>query len=83
MIDSFLKNRTQYLYLDGHCSISKQVTCDVPQGSTLGPLLFLVYINDLEDAFSKSIIHRFADDTNLPFSAKKLGGIESGVNHEL
>ena len=72
---SFIKNRTQYVYLDGHCSITEQVTCGVPQGSTLGPVLFLVYINDLQGAFSKSKIHHFADDTNL-FPAKKLGIIE-------
>ena len=80
---SFLKNRTQYVYLDGHCSITKQVTHGVAQGSILGPLLFLVYINDLQGAFSKLIIHHFADDTSLYFLPKKLGTIESVVNHEL
>ena len=69
-LSSFLKNRTQYVNLDGHCSITKQGTCGVPQGLTLGPLLFLKYINDLQGAFSKSIIHHFADDTNLLFPAK-------------
>ena len=39
-LSSFLKTRTQYVYLDGHCSITKQVPCGVRQGSTLGPLLF-------------------------------------------
>ena len=52
------------------------VPTHVPQGSILGPLLFL-------GAFSKLIIHHFADDTNLPFPDKKLGTIESVVNHEL
>ena len=82
-LSSFLKNRAQHVYLDGHCSITKQVTCGVLQGSTLGPLLFLVYINDLQGAFSKSTIHHFADGTNLLFPSKKLGTNESVVNHEL
>ena len=82
-LSSFLKNRTQYVYSDDHCSITKQVICGVPQGSTLGPLLFFAYINNVQGAFAKSIIHHFADDTNLLFPAKKLGTIESVVNHEL
>ena len=73
----------EFAYLDGYCSITKQITCGVPQGSTLGPLLFLVYINDLQRVFSKSIIHHLADDTNLLFPAKNLGTIESVVNYEL
>ena len=46
-------------------------------------MLFLLYINDLQSVFSKSIAHHFADDTNLLFPAKKLGTIESVINHEL
>ena len=45
--------------------------------------MVLVYINDLQGAFSKLIIHHFADNTNLLFPAKKLGTIEFVVNHEL
>ena len=82
-LSSFLQNRAQYVYLDGHCSIAKQVTCGVLQGSTLGPLLFLVYIDSLQSAFSKSIVYHFADDTNLQFPAKNIGTIESVVNDEL
>ena len=77
--NSSLKNRTLYVYLDGHCSITKQVTCDIPKGSTLGPLFFFVYIiNYLHGAFPKSTIYNFARNTNLLFTS-----IESVVNHEL
>ena len=82
-LSSFLKYGTQYVNLHGLCSITKQVTCDVPQRSVLGPLLFLVYINDLQGVFSKSMIHNLADNTNLLFPAKKLGTIKSVVNHQL
>ena len=80
---SFLENRKQYISLPGHSSSAKTVTCGVPQGSTLGPLLFLLYINSLQGVLSKSLVHHFASDTNLLFPAKKLCTIESIVNHEL
>ena len=80
---SFFKNRKQYVSLHGVSSSIKIITCGVPQGSTLGPLLFLLYINDLKCAFSKSIIHNFADDTDLIFLSKKLGTIECVINNEL
>ena len=82
-LKSFLENRKQYVILHGHSSSVKKVTCCVPQGSTLGPLLFLLYVNDLQFVFSKSAIRHFADDTNLLFPAKKLGTNESVISHEL
>ena len=74
---------TNYVILPGHYTSVKTVTCGVPQGSTLGPLLFLLYINNLQSVFSKCVVHHFADNTKLLFSAKKLGAIESVINHEL
>ena len=59
------------------------VKCGVPQGSTLGRLLFLLYINDLNSVFNKAITMHFADDTHLSYPSKKLSTIESVINSEL
>ena len=53
---SFLTNRKQYVSMEGFFSQTKIVKCDVPQGSTLGPLLFLIYINDLANAVKNQFI---------------------------
>ena len=63
-IESFLSNRTQTVVLNGYCSSSTRVLSGVPQGTVLGPLLFLLYINDLPQQVS-SQIRLFADDCIL------------------
>ena len=62
---SFLTNRKQYVSINGFFSHSKIVRCGVPQGSTLGHLLFLIYINDLHDALHKCKVYHFPDGTKL------------------
>ena len=64
LIQSYLANRKQRVVLNGKSSQWSQITAGVPQGSVLGPLFFLIYINDLVDNIS-SEAKLFADDTSL------------------
>ena len=55
----------------------------IPQGSVLGPLLFLIYINDLNKAIKFSTTHHFADDTSILFVGKSLKKIQKYINYDL
>ena len=61
-IKGFLKDRTQRVRVNGECSEPAGVMSGIPQGSVLGPILFVIYINDLP-AEVKSSVLLFADDT--------------------
>ena len=80
---SYLMDRKQYVSVNGSNSSYLNVTCGVPQGSVLGPLLFLIYINDLPQSSSKLVFYLFADDTNIYFEAENLNLLQQTVNKEL
>ena len=81
--ESYLTDRKQYVFYNGVSSDTKPVTCGVPQGSVLGPLLFLIYINDLPNISDKLNFFLFADDTNIYYESKNLTELEKTVNVEL
>src|SRR6218665_603158 len=68
----YLKNRIQYVCYKGSASPHKIISCGVPQGSILGPLLFLIYINDLAATSTLLKFIMFADDTNVFLSHKSI-----------
>ena len=82
-LESYLQNRKQYIVYNRLKTSTKTVNCGVPQGSILGPLLFLLYVNDLckSSELLKTIM--FADDTNLFFSGKDINLLFKSVNREL
>ena len=63
-IEQRLTDRRQRVVVDGEVSTWKSVLSGVPQGSVLGPILFLIYINDLVDSIASNVL-KFADDTKL------------------
>ena len=69
---SYLTERKQVVIANGEISSEKVISCGVPQGSVLGPLLFLLYINDINKSSKELDFRLFADDTSIFFAEKKL-----------
>ena len=70
LMKSYLLDRTQCVKIGGSTSKHTFITCGVPQGSVLGPLLFLVYVDDIHKSDSEASFHLFADDTSLSVADK-------------
>ena len=80
---SYLITRDQTTQIGSHVSEKENTLCGVPQGSVLGPLLFLTYVTDIYNASNKLELFLFADDTNLLYANKNLKSLETVLNDEL
>ena len=79
----YLSNRKQFVTFRSHNSSRTDVTCGVPQGSILGPLLFLVYMNDITKSSNLLNCILFADDANIFHSHKYINTLVETLNNEL
>ena len=80
---SYLQNRKQFCVVNNATSSLRNLNCGVPQGSNLGPLLFLLYVNDLPNCLKKSHDAMYADDTNITVRSSSLTYLEEALNDEL
>ena len=80
---SYLSNRKQYVVVDGVESTQLDVNLGVPQGSVLGPQLFIIYVNDIVNSSNLLKFSLFADDTVVLYSHKNVTTLVSTINQEL
>ena len=82
-LQSYISNRQQCVQIGNSQSDFMNTDCGVPQGSVLGPLLFLIYINDIAESSQLLVFHLFADDTSIFFKHKDVSQMEEILNTEL
>ena len=80
---SFLSDRMQFTSINRTQSDKRELKYGVPQGSVLGPLLFILFINDLHKVVEFSTVHHFADDTNMLLIKKSLQKMNKFINRDL
>ena len=81
--ESYLSNRKQFTRIDGVDSSIQNINTGVPQGSCLGPLLFLVYINDLPYSVKNAKVSIYADDTSLALQSENISQLTAALNDDL
>ena len=79
----YLHDRTQVLDFQGVSSDPEPISIGVPQGSILGPLLFILHVNDLPNVENRCSMHMYADDTILFYAASKVEALQERLNEEL
>ena len=80
---SYLHNRKQYVFQNGNNSRTTSVSMGVPQGTVLGPILFLIYTNDFPSVFKNGFIITYADDTSIGCIGKTSNDLETTMNKSL
>lgn len=81
-IENYLSNRTQYVDIDNTKSLPCSIKCGVPQGSILGPLLYLIYVNDIANSTTSNVLS-FADDTTLYMANSNINELYELANIEM
>ena len=82
LLMNFIKDRQYFVHVNGLNSDMKTLNIGVPQGSTLGPLLFLIYINDMVNCSDRLFLTQFADDSTITYSSLDLEQAIRTVEHE-
>ena len=80
---SYLSNRSQFTRVNGVDSKVQNIDIGVPQGSCLGPLLFLLYINDLPKTIDNAKVYMYADDTSLSLQNHSISQLNRDLNRDL
>jgi hypothetical protein len=80
---SYLKSRNQICSVNCKLSSAREIGCGVPQGSNLGPIIFLLYINDLPNCLESTKANLFADDTNLTCEGLSPHEIETKLKKDI
>jgi len=83
LLSSYLDNRRQKCVVNGALSKIRTLTCEIPQGTILGSLPFLLYVKDLPNCLSDSQPRMYADDTHLTYADNDICPIEASLNQDL
>lgn len=80
---SYLSGRSQYVSINESCSTTKNIRYGVPQGSVLGLLLFLIYINNIKDLGLDGSVFMYADDIALLYGGESYESLENVINRDM